>query len=274
MAVLPHRFWADYTAREFARLDHESLVAVLPVGAIEQHGPHLPLSVDQAILDGIVATTLAHLPDDCPALFLPTLPVGKSNEHNRYRGTLTFSSQTLIAMWSEIGASVAAAGVRKLVLLNSHGGQMAVMDIVARDLRVSHNMLTVAANWFAMGLPEGLLTKEEARHGIHAGDMETSVMLALRPELVQMAHARDFEPLNARLARSNRHLGLTPAGKLGWQAQDMHPAGACGNASAASTEKGRAVVDHAARQVAILLQEVAATPLSILDNPADPEAQA
>lgn len=273
MATLPHRFWADYTAREFARLDRESLVAVLPVGAIEQHGPHLPLSVDQAIVDGIVSATLDHIPDTCPALFLPTMPVGKSNEHLRYRGTLTFSSQTLIAMWTEIGDSVAAAGVRKLVLLNSHGGQMAVMDIVARDLRVKHDMLTAAANWFAMGLPEGLLTEEEARHGIHAGDMETSVMLALRPDLVQMEHARDFKPMNARLAQQNRHLGLGPAGKLGWQVQDMHPAGACGNAAAASAEKGRAFIDHAARQVALLLQEVAATPLSILDNRADPEAQ-
>ncbi len=274
MAQLPHRFWADYTAREFARLDHENLVAVLPVGAIEQHGPHLPLSVDQAILDGIIAATLDHIPDDCPALFLPTLPVGKSNEHARFHGTLTFSSQTLIAMWTEIGDSVAAAGVRKLVLLNSHGGQMAVMDIVARDLRVKHDMLTVAANWFAMGLPDGLLTEDEARHGIHAGDMETSVMLALRPDLVQMEHARDFRPLNARMARENRHLGLGPAGKIGWQAQDMHPAGACGNAAAASAEKGRAFIDHAAQQIANLLREVAATPLSILDNHPDPEAPA
>lgn len=274
MAVLPHRYWAEYTAREFARLDRESLVAVLPVGAIEQHGPHLPLSVDQEILDGIIAATLNHLPDSCPALFLPTLPVGKSNEHARFSGTLTFSSQTLIAMWTEIGDAVAASGVRKLVLLNSHGGQIAVMDIVARDLRVKHDMLTVAANWFAMGLPDGLLTEDEARHGIHAGDMETSVMLALRPDLVQMEHARDFRPLNARMARENRHLGLGPAGKIGWQAQDMHPAGACGNAAEASAEKGRAFIDHAARQIAILLQEVAATPLSILDNRPDPEAPA
>lgn len=269
---LHSRFWADYTARDFARLDREALVAVLPVGAIEQHGPHLPLSVDQAILDGMVAATIGHLPEDCPALFLPTQAVGKSNEHSRYPGTLTFSSHTLISMWTELGDSIAAAGVCKLVMLNSHGGQIAVMDIVARDLRVKHDMLAVAANWFAMGLPEGLITDEEARHGIHAGDMETSVMLALRPDLVAMAQARDFRPLNARMAAENRHLGLTPAGKLGWQAQDMHPAGACGNAAAATAEKGRAFLDHGGRQIATLLEEVAATPLSILDNAADPEA--
>ncbi len=270
---LHSRFWSDYTARDFARLDRGEIVAVLPVGATEQHGPHLPLSVDHAILDGMIAATLAHLPEDCPALFLPTQPVGKSDEHARYPGTLSFSSHTLISMWTEIGASVAAAGVRKFVMLNSHGGQIAVMDIVARDLRIRHDMLAVAANWFAMDLPAGLVTEDEARHGIHAGDMETSVMLALRPDLVRMEHARDFRPLNARLAAQNRHLGLSPAGRLGWQAQDMHPSGACGDAASATAAKGEAFLENGGRQIALLLQEVAATPLSILSNTADPEAE-
>jgi len=269
-----HRFWADCTSQDFAALDRGNLVAVLPVGAIEQHGPHLPLSVDRDILDGIIAAALPLIPPDCPALFLPTCAVGKSNEHSRYPGTLTLSAATLMAMWTEIGDCVAAAGVRKLVFLNSHGGQIAPMDIVARDLRVRHGMLTVAANWFAWGQPDGLLTPDEARHGVHAGDMETSMMLALRGDLVVMERARDFRPLNARLAADNRHLGLGPAGKLGWQAQDLHPAGAMGNAAAATAAKGRAFIDHAARELVVLLQEVAALPLSVLDNPADPGAEA
>ncbi len=250
------RFWADYTAREFAALDRPNLIAVLPVGAIEQHGPHLPLSVDQAIVEGVVAATLPHLSDDCPALFLPTLPVGKSDEHSRWPGTLTLSAATLIAMWTEIGDSVAAAGVRKLVLLNSHGGQMAALDIVVRDLRIRHGMLAVAANWFGMGLPKGLFPADEERFGLHAGDMETSVMLALQSQNVDMAQARDFHPWVADLAQANRHLGLGPGGRIGWQAQDMNPAGACGNAAAATAEKGRAVLDHAGREVARLLDEV------------------
>ena len=267
-----HRFWADYTARDFAALDRGQLVAVLPVGAIEQHGPHLPLSVDQAILDGMIAATVPHLPPDCPAIFLPTLPVGKSNEHSAYPGTLTFSAQTLLAMWMEIGASVAAAGVRKLVILNSHGGQIAVMDIVARDLRIRHGMLTVAANWFAMGFPPGLLTPEEERFGIHAGDMETSVMLALHPGLVDMAQARDFRSVAQDMAQGNHHLGLTPAGRIGWQAQDLNPAGVCGNAAVATADKGRAFLDHAGRQIATLLQEVHRAPVTMLDTAANPSA--
>ena len=250
------RFWVDYSARDFAALDRKSLIAVLPVGAIEQHGPHLPLSVDQAILDGVVAAALPHIPEDCPALFLPTLPVGKSDEHARWPGTLTFSAATLMAMWNEIGDSVARAGVRKFVLLNSHGGQIAPMDIVARDLRIRHGMLAVAASWFGMGLPPGLFHPEEERFGIHAGDMETSVMLALQPQHVNMGQARDFLPWIADLAQENRHLGLGPGGRIGWQAQDMNPAGACGNAAAATAEKGRMVLDHAGREVARLLTEV------------------
>lgn len=272
MSRFPQRYWADYTARDFAALDREALVAVLPVGATEQHGPHLPLSVDRDILDGIIAAAVPQIPDDCPALFLPTCAVGKSNEHARYPGTLTLSAATLMAMWTEIGDSVAAAGVRRLVLLNSHGGQMAPMDIVARDLRIKHGMICVAANWFGLGLPEGLLDPEEARHGIHAGDMETSMMLALRGDLVAMARAGDFRPFSRTLAQTRRHLGLGPGGKLGWQAQDFHPAGAMGNAAAATAHKGRALVEHAARELVTLLQEVADLPLSVLDSPADPGA--
>jgi creatinine amidohydrolase len=267
---MQHRFWADYTARDFAALPRERLIAVLPVGAIEQHGPHLPLRVDQAILDGVLAAAIPLIPDDLPALILPTLPVGKSDEHSAYPGTLTFSAATLMAMWSEIGDSVARAGVRKLVILNSHGGQIAPMDIVARDLRLRHKMLVVAANWFAMGLPPGLFTPEEERFGIHAGDMETSVMRALHPDLVQMTHARDFRPLVADLG--TQHLGLTPAGKLAWAAQDLHPAGAAGNASLATTEKGQEVIDHAARQIVTLLEEVDRMPLDHLDRRPDLDA--
>ena len=270
--TLEHRFWANYTARDFARLDRGNLIAVLPVGAIEQHGPHLPLSVDTAIVNGLVATCLPLIPDDCPAIFLPTMSVGKSNEHSAWPGTLTHSAQTLMAMWSDIGASVAAAGVRKLVMLNAHGGQIAVMDIVARDLRIKHSMIAVAANWFAMGMPKGVLTETEALHGIHAGDMETSMMLALHPELVRMDHARDFVPRNAGLARDNVHLGLGNAGKLGWQMQDLNAAGVAGNAATATADKGWAFIDHAARQIAVLLGEVHRLPLSWLDTPADPDA--
>jgi len=180
-APLPHRFWADYIAQDFHALDRARLVAVLPVGAIEQHGPNLPPSVDRDIPDGIISAALPLMPAGLPALILPTCAVGKSDEHAAYPGTLTLSAATLIAVWSDLGASVARAGMRRIVLLNSHGGQMAPLDIVACDLRIRHPMIAVAAKRFAWGMPPGILSEVEARWGVHAGQMAPALMQALRP---------------------------------------------------------------------------------------------
>ena len=150
---LPGR-WDELTSREFAALDPEGTVAILPVGAIEQHGPHLPVAVDTCLNEAIVRRGLELMPAGLPALVLPTMAVGKSNEHVDFPGTLTLSAETLGRVWYEIGASVRRAGVRKLLLFNSHGGQPQVMQIVARELRVDHDMLVVAANWYSWGLPE------------------------------------------------------------------------------------------------------------------------
>lgn len=263
------RYWADYTSHDFARINRNTLVAVQPVAAIEQHGPHLPLSVDRDILEGLIAATLPRLPDTLPIVFLPTQAVGKSDEHARYAGTLTLSAETLIRLWCEIGASVAAAGVRKLIFLNSHGGQMSVMDIVARELRVRHSMVVVAASWFGLGLPEGALSDHEMRHGIHAGEMETAMMLALRPDLVKMERARDFQSVSERLERNFSHVGLGAAVRLGWQAQDLNPAGAVGNAAAATAELGQRIIDHVAQELAGLFDDVYRLPVSLLHNPTE-----
>ncbi len=265
------RFWADYSAREFAAMDRANLIAILPIGATEQHGPHLPVRVDQAILDGVIRHTVPLIPAEIPALFLPTIPVGKSNEHTKYPGTLTFSAQTLMAMYMELGDSVARAGVRKLLFLNSHGGQVAVMEIVARDLRIKHDMVVVTAGC-GMGTAPGVISDHEARYGIHGGDAETSIMLALHPDLVAMDHARDFRSRAEDFAQGNRHLGLTPTARIAWQAQDMNAAGVCGNASIATTAKGEALLAHSARELVALLQEIDQLSLSYVDTKADPNA--
>jgi creatinine amidohydrolase len=263
------RYWADYTSYDFARMNRNHMVAVLPVAAIEQHGPHLPLSVDRDILDGLLAATLPRLPDDLPAVFLPTQAIGKSDEHARYAGTLTQSAETLIRAWCEIGDSVAAAGVKKLILLNSHGGQVSILDIVARELRIRHDMVAVAANWFGLGLPDGLLSEHESRHGIHAGEMETAMMLALHPEKVTMDRAREFDSLSERLERNFHHLGLGIGVRLGWQAQDLNPAGAVGNAAAATAATGQAIIDHIAQRLVELFEDVHRLPVSLLHNPTE-----
>jgi creatinine amidohydrolase len=267
-AMLPptSRYWADLTSEALARADRSRLIAVLPVAATEQHGPHLPISTDAAIIDAVVEATIPKLPDALPVLFLPTSAYGKSNEHARYPGTLTVSASTLIALWMDIGASVAAAGVKKLVLFNSHGGQMSVMDIVTRDLRQRHSMMVVAANWYTLGLPAGMFDEREMKHGIHAGDLETSVMMAIAPGHVRPENARDFASLTETLAEENRFLSITPSGKLGWQTQDLNPAGACGNAALATAAKGRAVVDYVSSRFVELLHEVDRFDLARLAN--------
>ena len=270
---LPSRYWADLSTRHFAQLQAsgaiEQVVAVLPVAAIEQHGPHLPVSVDTTLVEGVIAAGLPHLPPELPVLFLPTQAVGKSNEHIRFPGTLTLSAETLIRVWMEIGESVARAGVRKLVLFNSHGGQVSIMDIVARDLRTRCGLIVYSANWFTLPLGEavnGQFSPEEHRFGIHAGDMETSMLLALRPQHVDMAQARDFRSTAQERAVKYPILGNGSSAKLGWQVQDYNPMGAAGNAALATPEKGRAVIEAAGRQLAQLLQEVVQLPLSTLNE--------
>ena len=149
---LPFRFWADLSTRDFAQLDPASTVAVLPVAATEQHGPHLPLSVDQSIADGIIASALPRLPADLPVLFLPTQQVGYSPEHVQFPGTLTLSSATVIATWIELGECVARSGVKKLLLFNSHGGQVSLMDIVARELRSRCGLIVYRCSWWNLPL--------------------------------------------------------------------------------------------------------------------------
>ena len=257
-------WWQDLASPEFAALDPEATVAVLPVAAIEQHGPHLPVAVDTCLNEAIVRRALELMPARLPILVLPTSAIGKSNEHIDFPGTLTLSAETLGRVWYEIGASVRRAGVRKLLLFNSHGGQPQVMQIAARELRIGQQMLVVAANWYSWGLPEGLFDAAEVRHGIHAGQLETAMMLAVRPDLVDMAAAVDFVPVTvADDVDYPRLRGLGAAG-LGWQTQDLHRQGACGDATKATADAGRAAIDHAARSLVELLQELVRFPLARL----------
>ena len=243
-------------------------IAVLPVAATEQHGPHLPLCVDRALVDGVVAAALPHIGPGVPALFLPTQAVGLSPEHAAFPGTLTLKAETVIRLWTELGENVAATGVKKLVLLNSHGGQAGVMDIVARDLRARLGMLVYSVNWYGLPLvgPSGedvnaLFSAHEHRFGIHAGDIETSMMLALAPELVEMAQADNFASTSESRAQQFPLLGNGKSAKFGWQMQDYNPQGAVGNAAAATPEKGRAVLDAAGLALARLLAEIHQLPI-------------
>lgn len=252
---LPRRYWVEMSTREFDALPPDT-IAVLPVAAVEQHGPHLPVAVDACLNEAVVRRAVTRLPAGLPVTFLPMQAVGKSNEHQAFAGTLTLSAETLIRVWTEIAESVLHAGVRKLVLFNSHGGQPQVMDIVARDLRARLGMLVVCASSYGLPEPDGLFPEQESRHGIHGGSKETSMMLALRPELVQMQHAQDFASLSQAMAVRYRFLAPEGAVGFGWQTQDLNPHGACGNALDADARRGELLLDAAADGLVALLGEV------------------
>ena len=244
--------WLSLTTEEFAA----DRIAVLPVAAVEQHGPHLPVGVDTYIAEAYLARVRALLPRASRAVFLPVQAVGASDEHKAFRGTLTLSPETTLAAFIEIGESVSRAGIAKLVIVNSHGGNIALIDLAARQLRVRANMLAVHCSWGRFGYPDGLFSDDERTHGIHGGDIETSIMLAAYPDLVRREKIADFRPATYAMERDYSYLRADDPVGFGWMTQDLHASGALGDASLATPEKGMAALDHGARAFVELLKDV------------------
>lgn len=260
------RYWQDLTTEEVASIDRTRAVALLPVAAIEQHGPHLPLGTDAMINEGVLARAMALAPADLPLLVLPAIAIGKSNEHQDFAGTLTLSAETLIRMLTEVVESVARAGLRKLILLNSHGGQPQVLDIVAQDARARLEMIAVVANAWRMMDREALFPPAEREAGLHGGGVETALMLHLRPDLVRRDRIRDF-PSAARELEA-RFPSLAAGGRFAfaWQAQDLNAAGAVGDARLGTAEIGRKLVESAAARLVQLAEELARLSPELVDR--------
>jgi creatinine amidohydrolase len=254
--MLPKRDWMEMTWQDFAGADTRGWIAVLPLAAVEQHGPHLPLGVDSYIAEAYLARVRPLLPAALPAIFLPVQRVGQSDEHLAYPGTLTHSAATVIRAWTEIGESVHRAGLRKLVIVTSHGGNVQALEIVARDLRVRLGMFVVTVGWHRFGYPEGAFARAEQKHGIHAGAIETSLMLADKPDLVRMEEAQNAPSATIAMAQEFKWLSAYRPAGFGWMTQDLHTSGTIGDATAASAEQGKAALDHGARAFVELLREV------------------
>lgn len=249
-------WWGDFAAPDFMGLDPDRTIAVLPLAAIEQHGPHLPVSTDLSIMRGMLETVFPLLPEELDVRFLPVQAVGKSNEHVYASGTLSLSPLAAIQSWADLCVSVSRAGIRKIVLVNSHGGNEEVMGIVAREARVALSMLAVKTSWQRFGRPAGLFSPLEEAQGIHGGDVETSLMLHFEPHLVDMAKADNFVSRTA-WCEENFDL-LRPQGPhaFAWIARDLNPAGVVGEAAGATAEKGRLTAAHQAEGFVRLLRDV------------------
>jgi creatinine amidohydrolase len=258
------RYWKDLTTEDFAALDAARQVVLLPIAAIEQHGPHLPLGTDAMINAGIVARAVELAPMDAPVLVLPMMTVGLSPEHRDFPGTLSLGAETLLRVVVETGASVARAGLRKLILFNSHGGQPGALDIAAQEFRAGHGMVAVVCNSWRLMRSSEFFPAAEREAGIHAGAIETSLLLHLHPGLVRRDRIAD-QPSSAReLERQHPELASGGRLKFAWQTQDLNPSGAVGDARLANAEAGRAMVEQAARALIALVADLSRLPLDVL----------
>ncbi|TLX10344.1 creatininase family protein [Rhizobium sp. MHM7A] len=239
-------------------------IAVLPLGAHEQHGPHLPFETDTLIAEGIAERLKMALPVGLSVTFLPTESVGYSIEHMDVEGTKTLAFDEAVNRWLAIAEGLAKQGIRKLVMLNAHGGNSPLMTIVATEARIRFAMLAVATSWTRFGLPDGVIAPEEKAFGIHGGDIETSVMLALHPTKVDMAKAGDFPSRQTEFATHFKHLRAYGPHAFGWKMSDLNKQGVAGNAAAATAEKGEALIAHSVKGLVELLEDVDAFDLGEL----------
>ncbi len=256
MTSLPPRDWTDICWPEIAPNSPARWIAVLPLAATEQHGPHLPLGTDVMIAEAYLDRVRQLLDPQLPVTFLPLQPVGISTEHIDYPGTLTLPTETALKNWTAIGASVSRAGLKKLVMVTSHGGNSAAMTLVAQDLRAEHGLLVVTTSWSRLSAPEKLFSAQEIRDDIHGGAVETSIMLARYREHVRPDKIANFPSSSRAMEEQFAWLSAHRPAPFAWQTQDLHESGAVGNATLASAAKGELLIDQGARAFCELLGDV------------------
>jgi len=262
------RFWQELSSPAIAALDGARCVAVLPLAATEQHGPHLPTGTDAIIAEGLIREAAARAGKEPDVVVLPVLDIGASLEHSRFPGTLSLPAGLVIEMIAAVGEGVARAGLRKLILVSAHGGNVAAMTAGALECRVRHGLLAVTLTFARLGLPAGLVQAAEVETGIHGGLIETALLLHFRPDLVDTARAANFPSLQTVLAAGNRRLRAHGPVGFGWLAGDLNPDGVTGNAAAATASVGAAIAAHQGEALLQLLTEVAAADLGAVLNEA------
>ena len=252
----PNVNWRQMDEMVLRSADTSDWIAVLPLGATEQHGPHLPLETDSLIAGGICDRLKPVVAEGLPVTFLPVEEIGYSPEHADYPGSRTLEWEAAIKRWISFGEMLNGFGIRKMLLLNAHGGNSPLMTIVATELRCRFEMLCVATSWSRFGAAADIVGAQEKQFGIHGGDIETSAMLYLHPDQVRMDQAPTAENFQRELADKNRHLKAYGPHAFGWKMQDLNPLGVTGNAAAATAQKGEMLVEAAIEGILELLQEI------------------
>lgn len=253
--------WENLTRDEIASLDKDTSIVLLPTAATEQHGAHLPVGTDSIILSTLVDKFIEeeHFNEGC-LIFAPQLCIGKSNEHMGFAGTLTFGTQTYYAMLYDIAKAIARSGFKKLVLLNSHGGNTDMLNMISRDLRIDLGLEVFVFDWWFTpfwnkGL-EGL--KESGTYGVfHACELETSLMLHARPDMVHMEFAVDEDPVES--LRDNNFITVFGPYNAGWKTSDITKSGVIGAPTYATAEKGKKLFDYAVKELKDIISAFAKT---------------
>ncbi|WP_369803550.1 creatininase family protein [Cohnella sp. OV330] len=247
------RFLPRLTTGEIAAMPKDDALIVLPVGAVEQHGPHMPVFTDTLIGEALMAEAFEHLPADAPIWLLPSVGYGKSTEHAEHPGTITLSARTLMAVLEDIAASLARSGFKKLLLFNTHGGNADLLGMMAREIRIATGMAVYRLDPGAVGYSESFTDDEEKASGIHAGDVETSLVMAVCPDWVHPERAvREMPNFPRSPSFSFR------AKSFAWTMKDISASGIAGDATKANPARGRAMLDRAGPLLAGALLEIAA----------------
>ena len=264
---MPTYYAEELTAPEFAGFVTEHTVGVLPVAAIEPHGPHLPLSTDCDIARGHLAHLSEYVAEDTDVLILPLQTIGLSIEHGGFAGLFSHSPEILLRSWTDVAKVFHAAGGRRLIIVSSHGGNSEIVGLLVGSLRAELGMLAVSAAWLRFGQPEGLFDPREPAHGVHGGDIETSLMLHYWPDLVRTLEVRDFDSAGEHWDAEMHELKTHGRTRFGWMTADLNPMGAVGNALAANAEKGAASAQHTLAAFGELITDVATFDLTRFGAP-------
>ena len=244
---MTERSLVHLTWTEIRDLDKTKGVVLLPVGAIEQHGPHLPVTTDTLLVTNVLKRAMQLLPLNVPAWRLPAVSYGKSNEHASFPGTISLSAETLIAVLKDIASSLHRSGFRRLAFVNGHGGNAALLEMVARDIRLDNGLMVFSIQPSFWLEPPFKLSEQEKRFGIHAGDLETSLVLAMQPGFVRMDKRVKYYP------DPKFHL---PGSSQAWLTADWSESGVFGDATIATAEKGQALLEHGSERLAKLIIEM------------------
>jgi creatinine amidohydrolase len=245
------------TSPEIEEIARSNALVLQPIASVEQHGPHLPCYTDSLVADGLVARAVALTPVDVEVWTLPVIAYGKSNEHLGFPGTISLSAETLIAVCRDVGRSVARSGFRKLAFVNGHGGQPHLLEMVARDIREETGLMVFPLFPYRLGVPEGVVSSpQEEALGIHGGELETSLVLALEPDAVHMDRAEPGNDRVRKLYGELEHLSLEGALPTAWLTRDLSENGVIGDPTQASAERGDRALAHMAEGLSRVFAEI------------------